>query len=81
MQVYIFQVEKLSSNIIFMGKVNNVLRALVCELFLEIFYEKMIKQLIFLQFFIFLIKMILKTFLIWLLTITLRTPFNMTVFL
>ena len=81
MQVYIFQVEKLSSNIIFMGKVNNVLRALVCELFLEIFYEKMIKQLIFLQFFIFPIKVILKTFLIWLLTITLRTPFNMTVFL
>ena len=64
MQVYIFQVEKLSSNIIFMGKVNNVLRALVYELFLEIFYEKMIKQLIFLQFFIFSIKVILKTFLI-----------------
>ena len=81
MQVYIFQVEKLSSNIIFMGKVNNVLRALVCKLFLEIFYKKMIKQLIFLQFFIFPIKVILKTFLIWLLTITLRTPFNMTVFL
>ena len=81
MQVYIFQVEKLSSNIVFMGKVNNGLRALVCELFLEIFYEKMIKQLIFLQFFVFPIKVILKTFLIWLLTITLRTPFNMTVFL
>ena len=81
MQVYIFQVEKLSSNIIFMGKVNNVLRALVYELFLEIFYKKMIKQLIFLQFFIFSIKVILKTFLIWLLTITLRTPFNMTLFL
>ena len=64
MQVYIFQVEKLSSNIIFMGKVNNVLRALVYELFLEIFYKKMIKQLIFLQFFIFSIKVILKTFLI-----------------
>ena len=81
MQVYIFQVEKLSSNIVFMGKVNNGLRALVCELFLEIFYEKMIKQLIFLQFFVFPIKVILKTFLIWLLTITLRTPFNMTLFL
>ena len=71
MQVYIFQVEKLSSNIVFMGKVNNGLRALVCELFLEIFYEKMIKQLIFLQFFVFPIKVILKTFLIWLLTIAL----------
>ena len=81
MQVYTFQVEKLSSNIIFMGNVNNALRVLIYELFLEIFYEKMIKQLIFLQFFVFPIKVILKTFLIWLLTITLRTPFNMTLFL
>ena len=43
MQVYTFQVEKLSSNIIFMENVNNALRVLVYELFLKIFYEKMIK--------------------------------------
>ena len=31
-----------------MGNVNNALKALVYKLFLEIFYEKIIKQLIFL---------------------------------
>ena len=49
----------------FRKMLKNALRALVHKLFLEIFYEKMIKQLILLTFFYISHKSDVKTFLIW----------------
>ena len=54
----------------------NALRALVYELFLKTFYEKMIKQLIFLTIFYIFHKSCVKIFLIYLLTIVLKTLVN-----